>query len=58
VFIYLNEMGYGMTRRSASRGILYSTPPGSNSNESDNSAEVSAESDETAADTDIAAADD
>lgn len=40
-------MGYGMTRRSASRGILYSAPP--------NTAENGTEEDtETAADTEAA----
>jgi len=44
-------MGYDMTRRSASRGILYSTPPGTEDNES----EIDVSAGETA---DAAAADD
>jgi hypothetical protein len=51
-------MGYGMTRRSASRGILYSTPPSPDNNDAEQAADASAEADETAPDTETATADD
>jgi hypothetical protein len=43
VFIYANQMGYGMTRRSASRGILYSAPPSTETNEDESQAPATTE---------------